>query len=147
MYYIPQYLALYELLPKEFYGRYYPHRGNSLFTLFDERLLRAGDAVRREFGKIVVNTWKWGGHNQYRGYRPADCTVGALFSQHRFGRALDLITVETPVETVRQRILNGEYDSPEIRFITGIELNVSWLHIDTRNQEVAKFGIKTFEAM
>lgn len=145
--FVPKYFSLHELLPKAFYEQYYPHRGQSLWELFDPALLRGADAVRREFGKMVANTWYWGGVHQYRGYRPFDCGVGSTFSQHKFGRAIDLIPVEGDVDKIRGMILQGFYDEQEIRNFTGVELAVGWLHLDTRNRRADKFGIKTFEAI
>jgi len=142
--YIPQYFALHELLPLDFYNQFYPHRGDSLWTLFDPSLLMAMDALRIEYGPMVANDWQWGGKNNYRGYRPADCTVGAMFSQHKFGRAVDLIPTQTTAELIRHDLLGGRYTQKDIGFVTAIELDVSWLHIDVRNHDAEKYGIKTF---
>jgi hypothetical protein len=171
--YIPKFFELYELLPKVFYKKYYPHRGNHLWTLFDPKVLQAADGIREEWGPMVANTWNWGGVHQYRGYRPIQGFVagktndavltdivlpthskvvigpgiGTRFSQHVSGRAIDLIPVKADVNEIRGSIINGMYDDPRIRNITAMELDVAWLHIDVRNRNVEKYGIKLFKAI
>ena len=135
--YIPKHFKLYELLPARIYNQI---NHAIAWYLFDERILKAADLLRGRYGKMIINDWYWGGENHYRGWRPPDCTVGAKYSQHRFGRALDLIPVENNVEEIRQDIIA----SPESfdYLITTVEVGVSWLHIDCRNWNVAKAGIK-----
>ena len=125
--YQPKYFKLYELLPKEFYKE-----DINIWFIFDYRLLWTIDRLRIKWGKLVANTWHWGGQNQYRGYRPFDCNVGAKLSQHKFGRAIDLIPLEASVDEIRKDIINKTY-APDYQHITCIEEDVSWLHIDVRN--------------
>ena len=127
--YIPKYFKIYELVPPEVYDS--TNDKDKLWFLFDDRILQIADVLREKFGKMVCNTWWWGGNSKYRGYRPFDCKVGAKYSQHKFGRALDLVPLEAPVDKVRQYLI----DNYELyrRYVTGIELGVSWLHIDCRN--------------
>ena len=128
--YIPKNFSLKEFLPKDFYEEMYPKYGNRLWLIFDRVGLQTVQQLRDTYGKMLCNDWPYGGKNQYRGYRPPSCKIGAPLSQHRFGRAWDLIPLETPLETIRQHILEGRW--PTIR---GLELNVSWLHIDFRNSD------------
>lgn len=143
--YIPNNFELYELVPRADYERY----GKLMWLVFDDRILRAADRIRDEFGPMIINDWYFGGPNQFRGYRPAGCTVGATFSQHRYGRALDLIPRREPAETIRQAIL----DEPDIVedgigsfLVTAMECDISWLHIDCRNHSVLLHGFKLFGA-
>ena len=78
---------------------------------------------------MVANTWWWGGKNHDRGFRLPGCRVGTDRSQHRFGRALDLVPTEYNVDDIRNDIKAGE----DFGGITCIEDGVSWLHIDCRN--------------
>ncbi|HNX38725.1 MAG TPA: hypothetical protein PKI15_10245, partial [Candidatus Cloacimonadota bacterium] len=50
--------------------------------------------------------------------------------QHQLGNAIDAVFKNTTAEIVRQYIIAHPEEFPEIR---GIEMNVSWIHIDTRN--------------
>ena len=125
--YQPKYFKLYELLPKEIYKE-----DINLWFIFDYRLLWTIDRLRIKWGKLIANTWKWGGQNQYRGYRPFDCNIGAKLSQHKFGRAIDLIPIEASVDEIRADIIDKKFD-PDYQHITCIEEDISWLHIDCRN--------------
>jgi len=130
MHYIPKHFQPYELVPKATFKRF----ENSLYRiwwLFDSRMLFTADAIRERYGKMIANDWFWGGSNQYRGWRPWDCEVGAELSQHKFGSALDLIPVETTAEEIREDIKKG--NGLLFKYITCIEENVSWLHFDCRN--------------
>lgn len=138
--YQPDHFTMKELVPP---GMYETVRLYVLWNIFDHRILITADRLRKRYGKLLANTWPWGGHNQYRGYRPQGCSVGSVFSQHRFGRALDLEPVEVTVEEIRQDILR-EPESEEFEHITAIELNVPWLHIDCRSHLKAVNGILTF---
>lgn len=158
--YIPEHFQLQELFPQDFYEIYYPQRGANLWELIDVRVLQVLDGLREVYGSIIVNDWMWGGTNNYRGYRPPDCKIGARFSQHRFGRAADGIPTKTTAEKIRNQIMDHRYDinkhnmdpaivfdHPSFRYITAFEIGITWLHFDVRNRDVHKFGIKTFEAI
>lgn len=132
MNYIPTYFKPYELLSETFYTKL-KKRGWSderiWQVFFDARTLYVGDKIRRRYGKVIANTWYWGGKHHYRGFREPSCTVGAIYSQHRFGRAQDLEPAEVTVEEIRKDIKKGE----NFHYITCIEENVLWLHHDERN--------------
>ena len=138
--YIPKYLTLEELLPQEVFEEL--ARDNQLYRgwwIFDAGILKSADIIREKYGKILCNTWVYGGNHHYRGYRPPGCRVGNKYSQHRFGRGLDLEPLDTPVDVIRDDIINkGE----NYLFITAVELDVSWLHIDSRNYK----GLLQFRA-
>lgn len=126
--YIPKYFKPYELVPKSTY-ELLKNRPWVIWQLFDPRTLYVADAIRKRYGKMTANTWYWGGQHQYRGWRPARCKVGATYSQHRFGRAEDLIPADVPAEEIRQDIIKGQ----NFLYITCIEAGVHWLHFDVRN--------------
>lgn len=97
--------------------------------LMDERLLMTIDAMREHYKRaITINNWYTGGSFRNRGFRPMTGNVGAKYSQHRFGRAVDLDVYGIPAEQVRNDIRSGLF--PEI---TCIEKDVNWVHIDVRN--------------
>ncbi|MFA7542796.1 MAG: hypothetical protein WCY84_00340 [Candidatus Cloacimonadaceae bacterium] len=107
---------------------------HNAWWFIDPRLIESADAIREHFGPMIINDWACGGAFRYRGLRSsldADAPRGD-FSMHRFGRALDAHFVSASVEEVRSYILANQSRFPHIK---GLELNVSWLHIDTRNSE------------
>lgn len=132
--YIPKWFDVRELVPEE---TYLARGEDGCWILFDERLLITADALRDEFGPMYVNNWHNGGSTHYRGFRPLDCAVGATYSQHRFGRALDCMFRDAAVNDVREFILE---DPEKFPHITALEMNVTWLHFDLRNtKRIQKF--------
>ncbi len=125
--------TLEELLPKTLFRDLEEQNKLQIgWLLFDERLLKTLDLIRDCFGPVTVNDWKWGGTNQYRGFRPAVCHIGSKYSQHKYGRACDCIFKNHTADDVRSKIIASPDDFPLIR---GIEMGVSWLHFDVRNSE------------
>lgn len=127
--YRPTHYKLYELVPRQLFESV---SHDLLWLVFDDRMLMAADIIREKYGPMVINNWFSGGVYQYSGYRPHDCQVGAPWSQHRFGRALDLHPVKADVNEIRYKIRRREICSG---LITCIEDGVSWLHIDCRLPE------------
>ena len=120
--YIPKYFQWYELMPSEEYKPYW-------LILMDERILRTLDEIRKHYGvPVTVNNWFTGGQFRNRGFRPMTGNVGAKYSQHRFGRAVDFDVRGISAETVRNDIRAGLFP-----LITCIEDNINWVHIDVRN--------------
>jgi len=133
--YIPKYFKPYELVPEATYGLL-KNKPWIIWQLFDPRALYVGDAIRMRYGKMIANTWYWDKKHQYRGWRPARCKIGATYSQHRFGRALDLIPVEVTAEEIRQDIIQADSKGTELfPHLTCIEIEIQWLHFDVRNYD------------
>lgn len=125
--YTCRHFAIQELVPRETYDA----RGQRAWELLDSRILKMIDLIRDDFGPVIVNNWNSGGSLQYRGFRPHDATVGARLSQHRYGRAIDFHTPDTPLEEVYKAVLSGKYW--QITTVEDIEHTPTWLHIDCRN--------------
>ncbi|RLC68309.1 MAG: hypothetical protein DRH97_03565 [Chloroflexi bacterium] len=130
MLYIPKYFDIKELTPPEMGSIIKKHGAAWAWaTLFDPRLLKTMDYLREQFGVLYANNWKQG--TCYRGFRPDGCDIGATYSQHRFGRAVDLIPKELSASEIRQEILRCQ-NGPRYQYIGGLEMGIHWLHIDTR---------------
>lgn len=147
MHYVPQYFGSQELVSPACHARLVA-RGmlGRVWTLFDWRILWAADQLRELYGPLVCNDWQWrgeAGHKQ-RGFRLPSTDIGAEFSQHRFGRALDLVPVQVTAAEIRED-MRTHPDREAYRHITGVEDDVSWLHIDCRNWPVAVTGIMFFK--
>jgi hypothetical protein len=142
--YYPKYFDIWELIPPDMEALIDAKGSKWGFdTLFDERLLITMDRIRELFGRMQVNNWFNGGRHCFRGFRPPECELGARLSQHRFGRAVDLMPLDSTVEHIRETILDYP-GSPRFRHIGGLELDVSWLHIDVRGRRY-KDKIMTFK--
>lgn len=118
-----------ELVPEEIYNQ--AEKEIYLWWIFDDRALFVLDMLREEYGKMLVNDWIWGGERHMAGFRPWGSEVGSTFSQHHFGRAFDVLPQETQLKTIRDDIRTFKFWW--MKKITGLELKVSWLHFDIRN--------------
>ncbi|WP_290925120.1 peptidase M15 [Halodesulfovibrio sp.] len=132
--------ALYELLPKYEYSVLSEATG---WGLFDPRMLWTLDRLQERFGTAIMNDWYWGGSNQFRGWRPFACPVGAEWSTHKFGRAGDIMFKHCAAEEVRAHVLANPEDGA-YQFITCIEMKVDWFHFDTRNFNTARGILKIY---
>lgn len=98
------------------------------FSVMDEKLLKLADDVR---ALLDVPCYINGGGRQYCGWRPNDCPIGAKASYHKLGKAVDLhpdgMSAEDARTLVRKAVAEGLL--PELG---GVELGVSWLHLDVR---------------
>ena len=137
-YYRPLHFQIEELVsPKVFNST---QDKEKLWQLFDADLLYVLDRLHNKFGTVIINNWKWGGNRDLCGLRHLWLDRNKLKAEgiymdlgmHEYGKAVDCVFKTTTAEQVRQYILSHPADFPEIR---GIELNVSWLHIDTRNRD------------
>lgn len=117
-----------ELVSKETYAK----RGEKSWQLMDDRLLMTIDKLREKYGKMTINSWSFGGNRNWAGLRTSDSPWYSTYSQHTFGRAVDIIFNDITAEEVRKDIL-ADPDSDVFASINSFEEGTSWLHIDVRN--------------
>ena len=123
-----QHFAIQELVPPNVYK----DRGDLAWELLDEALLRTLDRLRKRYGPVIVNDYKWTGDREWSGLRTPDSPYYSPYSQHTFGRAADCLFEHVSVQEVRKDILvRPEYRTFEL--INSVEMGVSWLHFDVRN--------------
>lgn len=135
--YIPKYFELYELLPPELYTydmmTSEVARERAFANYFDRKLLETIDIIRGKIIKapLICNTWFQDGNRVASGYRSSKCPVGVAKSQHKEGKAVDLVCNKYTAEQMRQMIKENEHLLP---YPIRIEEGVSWLHIDTKDR-------------
>ena len=104
-----------------------------LRKLLDPRLIPLMEKIRTTLNKpIFVNNWKWGGNSMYRGFRPQNSSVGSLYSQHKFGRAVDFKVGSMTANEVREYILDNEHEymvAGVTRLESGLDAT-TWVHVD-----------------
>lgn len=126
--YRPKYFKLKELAPSSLIQRY----GDVMtWWFFDSRILWTADAIREYFGRPVrCNT----AGMEMRGLRPPgyDMKHGVYMSCHEQGKALDLDVEGFTAEQVRREIIDHPMEDA-FKYISRIEKDVSWLHIDCLN--------------
>lgn len=135
-----QHFGLKELLPPDLYHEL--ESKNQLWRgwyYLDARVLITIDALRKKFGSAFMNTWGLSqsiqsayGRHQWRGYRPQDCKIGSTTSDHKFGRAADIVFRDYTAQEVRDYVLANPEEFPYIKII---EDDVSWFHfsVNMRN--------------
>lgn len=147
--YIPEHVKPVECFPPTM-KREIRLLGDRIWDYFDPTVLITIDCLRKRYGTVILNTWglsknmqaKYGFH-QFRGYRPLDCTTGAKLSQHKLGKAADPVFVLVASADIRADILADPFHD-DFKYIMSLEMEVSWMHFDTRpwNKEVD--GVLTF---
>ncbi len=123
-----RYFKIEEFFPPSMLLKYSEDR---LWSLMDSRIVWTADQLRERFGKAIINDLPFGGMNQFRGFRPFDCETGAELSQHKFGRAIDITFAGWTTPFLR-RYIKDHPSFKGFQYITYIEDDVPWLHIDCR---------------
>lgn len=126
-----KYFEIHELVPEELYRE----RGERCWRYVPKELIMSIDTLKERFpnGSMTINNYYWGGNRNWSGLRTPDSPYFSPTSMHTFFQAVDAVFSAYDVEEVRQDIL----DNPDVYpYIKGLEMNVSWLHIDVRNEDI-----------
>ena len=131
MSYRPKYFQLHEVV----HAQAIVDRGEQAWQLMDERILRGADWLRELFGAITINGKFNGGGFTESGLRDPFTEIGSKYSQHKFGRALDLKFHKVTVAEVYDYIIRNPSEA-RANGITCIEdirdTKGKWLHVDCR---------------
>lgn len=124
---------------------------STLWSMFDDRLLRMADRIREKYGPCTVNA---NGLTDC-GLRDPSSTTGAKYSMHKIGRALDIHIRSIELQwsgnksgkaaaynRVREQLLaDSEFD------ILNFEQNskecpkgIHWLHVECSNRDKRLFN-------
>lgn len=112
-------------------------RGEAAWELLDPAALVTLDALRTHFGPIVVNNWHDGGAYKESGLRSFTSTTGAVWSQHRYGRAFDVKAAQATPQEVYEYILAHPDSFPHLSTLEDIRYTATWVHFDVRNNSQA----------
>ena len=125
-----RHFAIHELVPPKIYKKY----GEKAWRFVPVILIISIDTIKDRFpnGTMTINNYKWGGERKWSGLRTFLSSFFSKTSMHSFGNAIDAIFSAYDVEEVRQDIINNPEVYPHIK---GLELNVTWLHADCRNED------------
>ena len=132
MIYESKHFKVQELVSPEVYAA----RGEASWQLLDVYLILTLDQLRDEFGPLTVNDWLWGGNFKYSGLRPLRGGIGAIYSQHRFGRAADCKPKDLTPQEMHARILDKQEKFPHLRVLENIVATPTWVHADVRNHQL-----------
>ncbi len=119
-----------EFVPPVIYEKY----EDKAIWFVDSRLFVMAQFIRDRFGKpITINNYLTGGSYQYSAFRDSTCTIGAVNSQHRHGRAIDFRIKGMSPQEVREDIIRN-YGLYRPAGLTTIEADTAtWVHVDCRN--------------
>lgn len=128
-------ISLQELVPKDVYLRY----GDGAVRFIDQRLPAILERIRELCGgkPMTLNDWLYGGRFNLRGFRPANCTIGAAKSMHKKGKAADFTIKGMTADQVRQVIRANSTELMQMG-LTRIEIGISWVHIDLKETGLSK---------
>jgi len=125
-----KHFKIHELVPQHIYEKY----GEKAWRFIDLGLILSLDTLKERFpkGKITINNYYWGGNFKWSGLRTPDSPHYFETSMHSFGKAVDPKFSAYDSDIIRKDII----DNPNIYpYIKGLELDVNWVHIDTRNED------------
>jgi len=121
---------IHEFVPKHIYEKF----GEKAWRFIDAGLIHTFDTIKKRFpkGSITINNYFWGGKREWSGLRTPVSPYYSETSIHTFGGAGDAVFSAYDTEEIRQDIINN----PELYpYVKGIEMGISWLHVDTRNED------------
>jgi hypothetical protein len=130
-----------ELVPPEIYSQ----RGEKSIALLDMRIVN-GLQHLRELANVpfTINNWINKGIFDERGLRLPNTRTGAKWSQHKYGRAIDIDPQGMSIAGLFGILKANEKYFIERQWITAIE-NIeytrTWLHIDCRYTGLDHFYI------
>lgn len=138
---LTEHFYLDEFIPPEIYSA----RGKKSIELLDMRIIAGVQFLREKSGvPFIINNWSKGGIYDERGLRLANTRTGAKWSQHKYGRAVDIDPVGITVAELYQVCKQNEKYLIDAGFITTIEniaFTKTWLHVDCRYTGLDKFLI------
>ena len=125
-----KYFKVHELVPKKMYEKY----GEKAWRYVDVRLIEMIDKLKEHFnlGTMTINNYFWNGDREWSGIRTPDSPNYSYGSQHSFANAFDIVFSHYSAEEVRHYIIENRHLFPHIN---GLELGVSWVHLDCRNED------------
>ena len=106
--------------------------GDRSLWFIDARLFPIVQKLRDKFGTATINNWHTGGNRNWSGLRTKNSRYYSIYSQHSFGRAVDIIFKNATADEVRHYILQNEKLFKSMG-VGAIENGVSWVHLDLRN--------------
>lgn len=108
--------------------------GLSPVWLLDPRIIRLAQFVRDRFNKpVTINDWESGGAYRNSGLRPFNSAEGAAWSDHKFGRAIDVKVRDIEAREIQTDVIRN-YPAYQAMGLTAMEHGTpTWTHLCCRN--------------
>lgn len=129
--YTCRHFKLTELVDKPIYDA----MGIRAWHLLDPRLLITLDAFRDRYGRTLLNTWAEGGPRHESVLRIPNTTTGAVWSQHKMGRAADPVVPGKDPREIYNDILANAGQFQYLTCMEDIDSTPTWNHLDVRNHQ------------
>jgi hypothetical protein len=124
-----KHFKVHEVVPEHIYNKY----GEKAWKFMSKDLLVTIDKLKDHFnlGTATINNYYWKGNRHWSGLRTPESEDYSETSQHSLGNAVDIVFSHYSAEEVRNYIISNPHEFP---YIKGLELGVSWVHLDVRNE-------------
>tara|TARA_R110000824_G_scaffold55959_1_gene153632 strand:+ start:541 stop:966 length:426 start_codon:yes stop_codon:yes gene_type:complete len=121
---------LQEFVTKDLYKKW----KERAYIFVDERIIYLAQYIRSRYDKpMTINNWISSSEGfNYRGWRPANCSVGSKFSQHKSGRAIDFNVSGMSPEEIYKDIMDNEAHFYDYGLRSIIKDTETYTHIDCR---------------
>lgn len=107
--------------------------GDKCLALIDNRIIGIAQVLRDYFGvPVTINNWYEGGNYKESGLRKFLSNTGAQFSQHKFGRAIDMKLEDMDAEEVRKEVIRKWKMFRGYGLTTMESGTPTWVHVDCR---------------
>lgn len=114
----------------------YASRGEKSLSLMDHRIIVLAQWLLETLDKpITINNWATGGQYRESGLRNFNTKTGAKWSQHKFGRAIDVKCKDaTPKQIFAVIKAHEQYliDNQICTTIENTDYTKTWIHLDCR---------------
>lgn len=128
---VSQNFTIQEFVPRSIFNKY---GGNSAWFI-DPRIVKLMQVMRDQAGvPITVNNWHTRGPLQNRGYRTPGSKVGAFYSQHKRGVAVDFNVQGMTSKEVFDWVMRESqlFISLGVTTIEDWNFTANWTHLDLR---------------
>jgi len=110
--------------------------GNKSVWFIDQRMVYIAQALRDDMATpAIINNWATGGNYKSSGVRVMAAKVGAKYSQHKYGRAIDIKfgSWQATKEAYDFILVNQDkYMELGLTTLENIKYTPTWLHLDCR---------------
>lgn len=109
--------------------------GKKSMWFIDPKIVDIAQLLRDLSGvPVKINDWHKGGRYKLSGLRPLTTSIGALRSQHKYGRGIDVKVEGLIPSEVHKLILDNkrEFLAAGLTTMESVKLTTSWTHLDCR---------------
>ena len=118
--------------------------GQNALWFIDHRIVTIAQELRTDLGvPITINNYETGGQYKSSGLRVQSAKIGAKYSQHKYGRAIDCKFKGITIQEAFDFLMHNQvkYFNLVLTTIENIEHTPTWLHLDCRLTGLTEYKI------